>query len=454
MYLRKLILRDFRSLEHFEWSIAAGEEAGWHVLLGPNGCGKSSVLKAIALALGAGREFFALRIPVEQFVRQRSITSSTTIELGVSWLPKWDQWMGPTPKSAAMQALVPIKLTLSSSTPSGSFTSDGKAADRTVWSGKRGWFSASFGPMRRFSGGSNSSMQLYKTSPRLARHLSIFGEDVALSESLEWLKSMHHRSLEVARMDKRAVDADSHFAAGYADDGSPWLLDAIRRFVNQPGFLPYGVRLDAVSSEKVGFVDGNGASLSILDLSDGYRAVLSLVLELFRLITECYENSAYHGKAPFRRTLMSRDGTAMVAPGLVLIDEVDAHLHPEWQRTIGKMLVSMFPNIQFLVTTHSSHVAQGAGKGSVWVMPEPGNDRVPRRLLGEDLTRVLYGDVLHALSGAAFGGVPGRSDEANHMLDRVAALNQLKSAKKLTAARGKELQALKKTLSAVLLPSE
>ena len=93
---------------------------------------------------------------------------------------------------------------------------------------------------------------------------------------------------------------------------------------------------------------------------------------------------------------MSRDGTAMVAPGLVLIDEVDAHLHPEWQRTIGKMLVGMFPNIQFLVTTHSSHVAQGAGKGSVWVMPEPGSDRVPRRLLGDDLNRVLSGDVLHA----------------------------------------------------------
>ena len=65
MYLRKLNLRDFRSLEHFEWEIAAGEEAGWHVLLGPNGCGKSSVLKAIALALGAGREFSALRMAQE-----------------------------------------------------------------------------------------------------------------------------------------------------------------------------------------------------------------------------------------------------------------------------------------------------------------------------------------------------------------------------------------------------
>ena len=454
MYLRKLNLRDFRSLEHFEWEIAAGEEAGWHVLLGPNGCGKSSVLKAIALALGAGREFSALRMPVEQFVRQGSKSSSTRIGLCVSWLPNWDQWMGPAPKERAAASLVPINLTLAAATPAGAISSEGKAADKTVWSGKRGWFSASFGPLRRFSGGSNTSMQMYKTSPRLARHLSIFGEDVALTESLEWLKSLHHKSLEVSTRNPRAVGARPDLKVGFGKDGSLWLLDAIRRFVNQPGFLPYGVRLDTVDSEKVGFVDGNGATLSVLDLSDGYRAVLSLVFELFRLITECYDNPAYQGKSAFRKSLMNRDGTAVVAPGVVLIDEVDAHLHPEWQRTIGAMLVRMFPSMQFMVTTHSSHVAQGAGKGSVWIMPEAGSDSAPRRLRGDDLTRVVYGDVMHALSGAAFGGVPGRSDEAMRMLDRMAALNQLKSANRLTSARSKELKALQEKFSTVLVPSE
>jgi predicted ATP-binding protein involved in virulence len=47
-------------------------------------------------------------------------------------------------------------------------------------------------------------------------------------------------------------------------------------------------------------------------------------------------------------------------PGVVLIDELDAHLHPEWQRQIGFWLREKFPNIQFIVATHSPFLAQVA----------------------------------------------------------------------------------------------
>lgn len=46
--------------------------------------------------------------------------------------------------------------------------------------------------------------------------------------------------------------------------------------------------------------------------------------------------------------------------GVVLIDEIELHLHPEWQYRIANVLVSIFPNIQFIVTTHSPHVIQSA----------------------------------------------------------------------------------------------
>ena len=46
--------------------------------------------------------------------------------------------------------------------------------------------------------------------------------------------------------------------------------------------------------------------------------------------------------------------------GVVLIDEIDAHLHPEWQREIGFWLKRHFPNIQFIVTTHSPIICQAA----------------------------------------------------------------------------------------------
>ncbi|MGB1242525.1 MAG: hypothetical protein ACPG49_08390, partial [Chitinophagales bacterium] len=59
-----------------------------------------------------------------------------------------------------------------------------------------GWFSASFGPFRRFTGGNKEWEKLYYANPKAAAHLSVFGEDVALTESLEWLINLNYKRLE------------------------------------------------------------------------------------------------------------------------------------------------------------------------------------------------------------------------------------------------------------------
>jgi len=53
---------------------------------------------------------------------------------------------------------------------------------------------------------------------------------------------------------------------------------------------------------------------------------------------------------------------------VVLIDEIDAHLHPKWQREVGFLLRSIFPNIQFIVTSHSPFVAMAAGEGALTLL--------------------------------------------------------------------------------------
>ena len=60
----------------------------------------------------------------------------------------------------------------------------GGHAARTLWGGGSGWFSASFGPYRRFSGGDQQMNALYYSHPRLAPHLSALGEQVATGEAL------------------------------------------------------------------------------------------------------------------------------------------------------------------------------------------------------------------------------------------------------------------------------
>lgn len=81
-------------------------------------------------------------------------------------------------------------------------------------------------------------------------------------------------------------------------------------------------------------------------LSDGYRSTVALFADLAR---RC---------AILNPHLLEK--AAEKTPGIVLIDEVDLHLHPSWQRRLIADLRKAFPAIQFVLTTHSPQVISGA----------------------------------------------------------------------------------------------
>lgn len=89
------------------------------------------------------------------------------------------------------------------------------------------------------------------------------------------------------------------------------------------------------------------------ELSAGFQAVLSIVANIFEWI----EGTRQEGER-----------LASKATGTVLIDELDLHLHPEWQFTLRDGLSNIFPNIQFIVTTHSPHLLSSAKENEVIVM--------------------------------------------------------------------------------------
>jgi len=87
-------------------------------------------------------------------------------------------------------------------------------------------------------------------------------------------------------------------------------------------------------------IDSQPNQLFLDQLSDGYRAILALVTDLaFRMA---------HANPHLDNPLQ--------AEAIVLIDEVDLHLHPQWQQTVLPKLTQLFENTQFLVTTHSPQV--------------------------------------------------------------------------------------------------
>jgi len=130
-------------------------------------------------------------------------------------------------------------------------------------------------------------------------------------------------------------------------------------------------------------------------------------------------------------------------PGVVLIDEVDAHLHPTWQRRVGLWFREHFPKMQFIVTTHSPLVCQAADVGTVWRLPKPGTDEEAKQVTGVELDRLLYGNVLDAYGTGLFGEGVARSQVAKQRLQRLAELNLKEVRSGLTAAESKEQKALR-----------
>lgn len=87
-------------------------------------------------------------------------------------------------------------------------------------------------------------------------------------------------------------------------------------------------------------VNKNGKEVRVDMLSDGEKCMLALVGDLARRL--CLANPGLED--PFK------------GRGIVLIDEIELHMHPSWQREILAKLIKLFPNIQFIVTTHSPQV--------------------------------------------------------------------------------------------------
>jgi len=120
--------------------------------------------------------------------------------------------------------------------------------------------------------------------------------------------------------------------------------------------------------------DGTQTTISFDHLSDGQRAVICLVTDIARRI--CILNP-HLGKEVVRKT-----------PGVVLIDELDMHLHPHWQRQIVNGLKKAFPQIQFIATSHSPQILGELRPKEIILLCEGGTSR-PQVSYGLDSSQVL-----------------------------------------------------------------
>lgn len=398
MHVQKLTIQNIRSIDRFDLRLDPEELAGWHVILGDNGAGKTALVRALAIALVGEANAHAIRQDWSQWLSAGQDSASISVQLKPDakdgWTGSGRRVSGPVQCGAVISRLdnggtrrrARIKFV------------NRRYAQRTAWGGGDGWFSASFGAFRRFAGSDPAMDRLYLSHPRLAAHLSALDENVALGESLRWLQTLK--------------------VQGLADDPhASKILHTIIAFINRADLIPHSTRIDNVTSDRVYIVDGRGSRVDVEEMSDGYRSMLSLVFELLRLLFSAYGSDA---------ALKGIDkGTGIVdLSGVVAIDEIDAHMHPSWQERIGTWFVKHFPNIQFFVTTHSPLIYRAAQQGSVWLLPTPGSGNSSRRIQGTDLECLVYGNVLEAYGTELFGEDVIGSSSSRAKLERLAYLDQ------------------------------
>ena len=393
MYIEKVSIKNIRGFStlDFDFSRSKNTYAGWTVITGDNGSGKSTLLKAIAVALTGRETARALQPSFNRWISDKAAGNESSIELEIVRCEEDDDIVN---QGRGTSRPFPAKIvlenggketTLHAVRPSSKRQANYSTPERTIWAlDAKGWFSCGYGPFRRVFGASPEATR-QMVAPMTERFVTMFQEAASLAEVDQWLRNLKHKSLE-NRTDEQAQ--------------LELLMEILR-----DDLLPNQIAVDRVDADGLWLKDRNGVQLAWGEMSDGYRAALALLADILRHLINTYGMPGLTAKRPDGKLFVNRSG-------VVLIDEIDAHLHPEWQRQIGFWLKSHFPKVQFIVTSHSPIICQAADEKGLFVLPEPGSTDSPRRLTDDEHRKVVASRPDTILLSAAFGLQNTRSPRA------------------------------------------
>ena len=151
-------------------------------------------------------------------------------------------------------------------------------------------------------------------------------------------------------------------------------LEAVRRALEKfmPDFKNLSVRRNPLRME----VEKHGEVLTVNQLSDGEKCLMAMIGDMARRMAIAN---------PMRDDPLDGEG-------VILIDEIDLHLHPKWQREVIVNLPRVFPNCQFLISTHSPHIITHVQPESLYLlnMKKDGLECLrPSESYGKTVERVL-----------------------------------------------------------------
>ncbi len=419
MYISKISLKNIRGFESLDFDLGRsdGTYAGWTVFTGSNGSGKSSLMRAIATCLVGRDTSRALETSFQGWIREPITRGESVVSLDIVSVGEDESRQG-RPTEKPFTAALEIKQNGSELTlvdRSSKKSKQKSVAGSTIWrSGSKGWFACGYGPFRRVFGASNDA-QRTMTADRTAAWVTLFKEEASLLEADKWMRDLDYQALEGKEEKRKERDI---------------LLRILR-----DDFLPKAITIEGISSSGLLLKDQNNVQLPWPSMSDGYRAALALLVDILRHMIQ---------KFGVDGLVEEVDNQLRIAhSGVVLIDEIDAHLHPEWARKIGFWLKERFPRVQFLVTTHSPLILQAADDNGIFVLPEPGSGERPQAMSQEEYQKIISSGADSILLSPAFGLQNTRSEVVVEKRSRYSRLQSKKRAgASLTQTEEQDMQGL------------
>ncbi len=319
-----------------------------NVILGVNGAGKTTILRAIAMTFLAQ---FPNSFNPENMVRKQDLTKNSSAKLFLDVLPtekpernfnqfeatisrfsNGEELLSKTVLFIDLQLLYPIL----------------EAHE------KNGFFIVAYGANRRLELG-DFSLSDRQEKHRYFQIITLFSDEVILVPPQTLFKEAKN---------KEAV------------------FDLLEQL------LPNGI---AFNREKLAFGHQN-TEIGAFELADGYKSYLAWICDLLYYMDMV---------CPLNTKLQD-------LTGVVLVDEIDLHIHPSWQRNIISHIAITLPNLQFIFTTHSPIIAGSVSRENLWVtrILEDGNSSIERpetEIYGLNSDQILTSDIFGLESTRAEG---------------------------------------------------
>lgn len=374
MYVSGLKIKNLRSIEEAELTLNAPPAPGGNgassthlsnvtLLLGDNGAGKTTVLRAIALAalspvITSGSGY----VPFSLVRRVQGKTAGQAVITARLELHQQDGSPGQVDGTVKLE-------------PTRGFVDRFVEAKRQPWSEEM-WDERSpafllvgYGSTRRAeeAGRHGESLRQKSRMLRYDRVASLFEESVTLVPLSSWLP----------RFGKQNSGRHSQVVT---------LMNELLE--------PHGELLPKPVEDQYLFRVG-GSELPFQALSDGYRAYVSWISDLL-----------YHicMGAPSGQKLVDNRG-------VVLVDEVDLHLHPEWQRHVIPTLARALPKLQFVFTSHSPIVVGTLHRENVFVLTTQERQGVTATIIEPSPAEVFGLSADQILRSEHFGLRSSRNEE-------------------------------------------